>query len=311
MLRSVAISLVLLASLQHAIAIEASRPNIILIMCDDMGFSDIGCYGGEVDTPNLNQLAREGMRFTQFYNNAKCTTTRASLVTGLFPRFGKRNVDTTLGRQHLRRNMVTLGEVMAEAGYLTALSGKWHLGRSADTHPYHRGFQRFYGLLDGCCNFFNPLQRDPAYKGGRVRVFAQNDKLLHSFPSDFYTTDAFTDHAIESIKAATTKRQPFFIHVTYTAPHYPLHAKPKDIAKYRGKFLMGWDAMRQRRWSRLKSMGLATSSWKLSDGDSRSYDWETANHAFEDHRMAVYAAMIDSMDQNVGRLLDTLKETGP
>ena len=165
------------------------------------------------------------MRFTQFYNNAKCTTTRASIVTGIYPRFGK---------THLRRNMITLGEAMGDAGYKTALCGKWHLGRNEDTHPYKRGFDSFYGLLDGCCNFFNPVQPDPPYKGGRVRNFAINDQSLTTFPADYYTTDAFTDHAIKAIQAANDAKQPFFVHVTYTAPHYPLHAKPKDIAKYRG-----------------------------------------------------------------------------
>ncbi len=131
----------------QGITAEAPKPNIILIMVDDMGFSDIGCYGGEVDTPNLNRLASEGMRFTQFYNNAKCTTTRASIITGLYPR-------GTNANGHLRYNMLTLGEAMKECGYATALCGKWHLGRDPVNHPFHRGFDRYYGLLDGCCNFF-------------------------------------------------------------------------------------------------------------------------------------------------------------
>lgn len=307
--RAVAMTL-LATSLTSCFAAEGNRPNLILIMCDDMGFSDIGCYGGEVQTPHLDRLAREGMRFTQFYNNAKCTTTRATLVTGLYPRFGQQGFDPKLGKQHLRRNMLTLGEALADVGYLTALCGKWHLGRSEDTHPYHRGFQHFYGLLDGCCNFFDPSRPDPRYKGGRVRVFGYNDQRLDDFPEDFYTTDAFTDAAIKTIHAATEKQQPFFVHLTYTAPHYPLHAKPADIAKYRGKFMMGWDAMRKQRWDRLQELGLTNSAWTLADGDSRAYDWKTANHAFEDHRMAVYAAMIDSMDQNIGRVLQTLQETG-
>lgn len=283
------------------VAAEPGSPNIVLIMCDDMGFSDIGCYGGEVMTPNLDRLAAEGMRFTQFYNNAKCTTTRASIVTGLYPRFRK---------QHLQRDMVTLGEALGHAGYSTALCGKWHLGTGDDQHPYQRGFQSYYGLLDGCCNFFNPVQPDPPYKGGRVRKFGMNDQRITEFPADYYTTDAFTDHAIKAIHNANDAGKPFFVHVTYTAPHYPLHAKPEDIAKYRGKFKMGWDEMRNDRWRRLQQLGLTNEAWKLSEGESRAYAWESANHDFEDHRMAVYAAMIDSMDQNIGRLLDTLKETG-
>lgn len=276
------------------------RPNIILIMCDDMGYSDIGCYGGEVQTPNLDRMAKQGLRFRQFYNNAKCTTTRASIVTGLFPR---------RSGGLLTKNMVTLGEVLGAAGYQTSLSGKWHLG-SGDTHPYKRGFSQFYGLLDGCCNFFDPSIRDPKYKGGRVRVFGRNDKKITEFPDDFYTTDAFTDHAIECIERATSNRQPFFAHLCYTAPHYPLHAKPADIAKYRGKYKVGWEKLRQQRFRRMKELGIIDDRHVLTETDPKSYRWEDSNQDWEDHRMAVYAAMIDSMDQNIGRLLKTLKETG-
>jgi arylsulfatase len=277
------------------------RPNIVLIMADDMGFSDIGCYGGEIDTPNLNRLAQQGVRFTQFYNNAKCTTTRASLVTGLYPR--------PRGGL-LKQNMVTIGEVLREAGYQTSLSGKWHLGSSKTTHPFHRGFDRYYGLLDGCCNFFDPSMQDPAFKGGRIRKFAHDDKPITEFPNDYYTTDAFTDHAVESIRKFSESGRPFFLHVCYTAPHYPLHAKPKDVAKYRGKYMLGWEELRKRRHQRQLEMGLLDARWKLSDTDSKSYDWEASNKEWEDLRMAVYAAMIDSMDQNIGRILRALDDLG-
>ena len=278
-----------------------ARPNIVLIMADDMGFSDIGCYGGDVMTPNLDRLAAEGLRFTQFYNNAKCDTTRASLLTGLYPR-----------RQGklLQQNMVTLGEALGAAGYQTSLSGKWHLGHDDQTHPFLRGFDRYYGLLDGCCNFFNPVQRDPDFKGGRVRVFGHDDEYITSFPKDYYTTDAFTDHAVESIQEFSKADVPFFLHVCYTAPHYPLHAKPEDIAKYKGKYMMGWEELRKQRFKRQQEMGLADDSWHLSETDRRSYAWEEANQEWEDLRMAVYAAMIDCMDQNIGRILKTLESTG-
>ncbi|EMI54969.1 arylsulfatase [Rhodopirellula sallentina] len=283
---------------------NSPRPNILLIMCDDMGWSDIGCYGGEVETPNLDRLADEGMRFTQFYNNGKCTTTRASILTGLYPRRDQKTL--------LRRDMVTIGEAMQLAGYQTALIGKWHLGGKKDTHPFHRGFDRFYGLLDGCCNYFDPSIPDPPYKNNRVRVFGENDKRITSFPESFYTTDAFTDNAIECVHDFAKSDQPFLLHVTYTAPHYPLHAKPEDIAKYRGKYreMGGWLKMREQRWERIQRSGLATDEWQLSEEDENSYDWETSNHDHEDLRMAVYAAMIDAMDQNIGRLLESLERTG-
>lgn len=277
----------------------APRPNLILIMCDDMGWSDIGCYGGEVRTPNLDRMAAEGLRFTQFYNNAKCTTTRASILSGLYPRnSGSR----------LTQNMVSLGEALKLAGYQTALSGKWHLGSKAPDRPFDRGFDEYYGLMDGCCNFFNPAQPDPPHKGGKVRVFGQNDRLITEFPKDYYSTDAFTDHAITTVKRFHASSQPFFLHLTYTAPHYPLHAPSEDIAKYRGKYLQGWEAMRKERHARQIAMGLVDAKWGLSATDSKAYAWETANHDWEDHRMATYAAMIDRMDQNIGKLMQALKE---
>ena len=281
-------------------SLAAERPNIILIMCDDMGWSDIGCYGGEVDTPNLNRLAAEGLRFTHFYNNAKCTTTRASVVSGLYPRNSGSRVT---------ENMVTLGEAMGLAGYQTSLTGKWHLGSKAPNRPIDRGFDDYYGLMDGCCNFFNPAQQDPPFKGSRFRVFGQGDELITEFPEDFYTTDAFTDHAIATVKRFAGNEAPFLLHLCYTAPHYPLHAKPEDIAKYRGRYKsIGWDKLREQRYARQLKMGLIDPKWELSGEDSKTYDWEKADRDWEDHRMATYAAMIDSMDQNIGRLLETLEE---
>lgn len=292
----------LLAAIPMASAAEplkGSKPNIILILCDDMGFSDSGCYGGEIQTPNLDRMAKEGLRFTQFYNNAKCTTTRASILTGLYPRPGL-----------LTPQMVTTGEVLKQAGYQTALSGKWHLGSRTPRRPIDRGFDEYYGLLDGCCNFFNPAQRDPPYKGNRLRVFAHNEKRITTFPKDYYTTDAFTDHAIATLKRFSKSEKPFFLHLCYTAPHYPLHAKPEDIKKYRGKYLNGWDALRKARHQRQLDMGLLSPKWKLSGKDSRAREWESARKDYEDLRMAVYAAMIDNMDQNIGRLLKALEDSG-
>jgi len=284
-------------------ASSGDRPNIVLIMCDDMGYSDVGCYGGEIHTPHIDRLAAEGLRFTQFYNCAKCTTTRASVITGLHPRRGKGGL--------LRQDMVTLGEVLRAAGYQTALSGKWHLGRGETTHPFHRGFDEYYGLLDGCCNFFNPVQRDPPYKGGRVRTFGHNDELIKQFPDDYYTTDAFSEHAAATIRRFAKSDRPFFVHVCYTAPHYPLHAKPEDIAKYRGKYMAGWDALRLRRHRRQIEMGLIDPKWELPGRDSGTGSWEDEkNKEYEDLRMATYAAMIDSMDQGIGRILDALEEVG-
>lgn len=284
-------------------SLEGARPNILLIMCDDMGWSDIGCYGGEIQTPNLDRLAGEGLRFTQFYNCAKCTTTRAAIMTGLHPRRG--------GRSLLNDNLVTVAEVLKTAGYQTGLSGKWHLGSRAPHRPVDRGFDEYYGLMDGACNFFNPVQPDPQFKGGNVRVFGHNDQLITAFPDDFYTTDAFTDHAVRTIHRFATNDSPFFVHVTYNAPHYPLHAWPEDIAKYEGKYLGGWQALRESRHRRQIELGLIDPQWQLPPPDPEVLDWENQeNKRWQDRRMAVYAAMVDRMDQGIGRLLQALRDTG-
>ena len=298
----------LLCPLAAAERADAPRPNILLIMADDMGWSDIGCYGGEIETPNIDRIAGEGMRFTNFYNNGKCTTTRASLLTGLYPRYGGR------GMELLDANMLTLGEAMELAGYATGLSGKWHNGSKAPHRPIDRGFQSSYGLWDGCCNFFNPSQPDPEFKGGKVRFFGADDERITEFPDDFYTTDAFTDHAVETIRANVEAGKPFFHYVAYTAPHYPLHAKPEDIAKYDGRYDAGWDVLRAERYQRQVEMGLIDpavypepgpnpNNMLWEDVAEEKRDWETL-------RMETYAAMVDSMDQNIGRLLAVLNETG-
>lgn len=297
----------------HALpaAAEASpRPNIILIMADDMGWSDIGCYGGEIETPNIDRLAREGMLFTQFYNNAKCTTTRASLLTGLYPRNGGRGQHELIGK-----NMLTLGEAMRHAGYATGMSGKWHNGMIEGTRPCDRGFDESYGLWDGACNFFNPKIRDPEFKGGRIRTFGHNDKFLEfgDFPTDYYTTDAFSDHAVETIRRHHASGKPFLHYIAHTAPHYPLHARPEDIAKYKGLYSMGWDALRQQRLARQRELGLVSDSWTVLERDPLAKPWSDARKIDEDWqqlRMEVYAAMIDRMDQGIGRVLDTLDELG-
>lgn len=283
----------------HAVA--APRPNFLLIMADDMGFSDISPYGGEIRTPNLERLAREGMKFTQFYNNAKCTTTRAALLSGMYPRGQGNNIPL---------HLPTIGEHLRAAGYQTALSGKWHLGSRAPQRPYDRGFDEFYGLMDGCCNFFNPAQPDPEFKGGRVRNFGQNDQLIREFPTNYYTTDAFTDHAIGTVRKFAATGKPFFLHLAFTAPHYPLHAPPEDIARYRGKYSQGWEPLRRERHARQLALGLLDPKWKLSATDSGAYDWATANRDWEDLRMATYAAMVDRMDQNIGHLLAALDTLG-
>lgn len=295
-------------------------PNIVLIMADDLGFSDLGCYGGEIETPNLDRLAAEGMRFTQFYNCAVCRLTRASLMTGLHPRRANR------GRL-LHDNMTTLAEVARSAGYRASLIGKWHfpVTKPEDKNrlPTRRGFDEYYGLAAGCCNYFNPAKPFPEfYRGQGPEPFLNQESPVTSFPPDYYTTDDFTERAVKQIErfACTEDGSPFFLHLCYTAPHYPLHAKPKDIDKYKGRYDDGYFAMRKERARRLVELGLVDPQVRLSKPDPQvsqlRYDFaitpweEVSNPARERRRMEVYAAMVDSMDQGIGRVLDALERAG-
>jgi arylsulfatase len=289
-----------------ASAWASEKPNIVLIMVDDMGWSDIGPYGAEIiETPNLDRMATEGLRFRQFYNNAKCTTTRASLLTGLYPRKGGRGIEL------LDDQMITLGEGMRLAGYQTGLSGKWHNGSKPPHRPIDRGFDRSYGLWDGCCNFFDPARADPPFKGGRVRFFGEDDRRITEFPDDFYTTDAFVDQATEMIRSFADAGDPFFLYVPFTAPHYPIHAKPQDIAKYKGKFSMGWDELQKRRHAKAVELGLVDAKWDLPPRDPEAQPWDEAqDKAWQNLRMEVYAAMIDCIDQGIGRIMATLEDVG-
>ncbi len=277
-------------------------------MVDDMGYSDIGCYGGEVDTPNLDKLATDGLRFTQFYNCAKCAQTRATLLTG--------NYDQAVSVSDMRYG-ATFGEVLRTANYRTLIAGKWH----QKPLPTTRGFDRYYGLADGCCNFWNPGtearagEGPPGRKGkNRKRRWAIEDQAITGYTDpdkNFYTTDAFTTYAIERLEEYKGEDKPFLLYLPYTAPHYPLHAWPEDIAKYRGKYRVGWDTVRKQRMERMQKLGIIGPKHKLTPREGRPWDELTdAQKDEEDLKMAVYCAMIDRVDQNLGRLFGKLKELG-
>ncbi|MBN2316095.1 MAG: arylsulfatase [Sedimentisphaerales bacterium] len=294
--------------------VTTNRPNIVLIMADDMGFSDIGCYGGEINTPNINKLATGGLRFTHFYNNSICVPTRASLLSGLY----SQQVGVYGNSPRVMKNCVTLAEVLKSAGYRTLMTGKWH----AQEIPVQRGFDRYFGLTDGCCNFWNPGPRRPGEPEpgrkktdyGYPRGWAIDDKVYKPYaPKDlnFYTTDAFTDYALKYLDEYAGEDKPFFLYVGYTAPHYPLHAWPEDIAKYRGKYLIGWDKLRRQRYERQIDMGLFERHWKMSPRDEDVPKWDDVSDKDAwDLNMAVYAAMIDRMDQNIGRILAKIRQRG-
>ena len=294
-------------------AADPSRPNILLIVADDLGFSDLGCYGGEIQTPQLDKLASEGMRFTQFYNCGVCNVTRAALFTGLHPRFGKGGL--------LRSNMLTLAEVLSQAGYATAMSGKWHLGGSPN-RPIDRGFKEYYGVMIGAVNYFDPSLPDPPgmKHAGPSEPFVHNASPIKSVADNYYATDAFADHAIEQIQHLSNGDKPFFLHLAFTAPHYPLQALPQDIAKYRGRYQAGYADLRKQRYRRLIELELIEKEWKLPDPDPKLSDWRydltpklwdaTTDQAWESEKMEVYAAMVDRMDQAIGRVLLALRESG-
>lgn len=302
----------------------AERPNIVLIMVDDLGFSDLGYHGGEIATPNLDALAAGGVRFSQFYNSGRCCPTRASLMTGLHPHqtgighmtnpVGTRNHDLGVAgyRGFLNDNCVTVAEVLKTAGYATLMTGKWHLGYDQQTTwPLQRGFDQYYGCVEGATRFFLPVQP-------RGMVLGNESIAVPESTTDrpFYTTDAFTDHAIRFIgEHANGERRedPFFLYLAYTAPHWPLQAFEDDIAKYRGRYQMGWERLRHQRYQRQIELGLIDAKWPLSPATEGIPAWDSLEETQRDEldlKMAVYAAMVDRVDQNIGKLTEHLKQAG-
>jgi len=265
----------------------AESPNILLMMVDDLGFSDFGCYGSEIETPHIDRLASDGVRMSQFYNTAKCHSSRICLLTGKYPfQAGNSRMDKAL----------TVAEVMRYHGYATSMTGKWHL----DQEPTDRGFQRYWGHLSGSTNFFTGDD-----------TFRLNGKPWSEFDDDFYTTDANVDYAIQFIDEALTNDKPFFHYVAFNAPHYPLQAKRKDVEKYKGQYAIGWDEIRRRRYARQVADGLIDTQHKLSPRPDYIPAWEDLTdeeRAWEESRMEVFAAMVDSVDQNIGRLVKYLKD---
>ncbi len=290
-----------------------ARPNIVVILSDDMGFSDLGCYGGEIQTPNLDRLAGGGLRFTQFYNTARCCPTRACLLSGLYPHqagVGHMTEDKGLDgfRGDLNPNCLTIAQVLHEAGYATYAVGKWHVTRytapDGQKHnwPLQRGFDRYYGTLQGAGSYFDPgtLARDNTM----ISPFADPEYR----PQQFYYTDAISDHAIHFIDEHHKSKpdRPFFMYVAFTAAHWPMHAPEESVAKYKGKYDGGYEPVRRARFERLKKMGLIRPDCELSP---QAGDWEKVEHkAWEARCMEVYAAMIDRMDAGIGRIVNQLEK---
>ncbi|MDA9961298.1 arylsulfatase [Opitutales bacterium] len=292
-----------------------SRPNIVLIMSDDMGFSDIGCYGGEIQTPHLDALAAKGLRFSQFYNTARCCPTRAALLSGLYQHqagIGLMTGDKKLPgyRGEFGRNVMTIAEAMSTSGYRNYMSGKWHVTRHVgpngpkDNWPLQRGFDRFYGTIIGAGSFFDPA----TLCRGNTYITPVNDPKYK--PKTYYYSDAISDNAVTFLKehSQQTADEPFFLYAAYTAAHWPMHALPEDIAKYKGKYDEGFEPIRKQRLKRLKEIGLVAEDIKMSPATD---DWERTQHKdWESRNMEVYAAMIDNMDQGIGRIIEEVKRQG-
>lgn len=302
--------------------LASQRPNILLIVVDDMGFSDPGCYGGEIDTPHIDQLAATGIRFTQFYNCSRCCQTRASLLTGAYPhRVGMREFGRTMDK-----SVPTIAENLRDSGYATAMVGKWHLSELPHTeseakrilwmnhelfldrpfaetasYPTHRGFERFYGIIWGVVNHFDPFS------------LTDGEEAIRDVPRDFYMTDAISDRTVEYLGDFAVSNKPFFLYVAYTAPHWPIQAPPQDIAKYERRYDEGWDELRRERFRRQLQLGLFGEDIPLGEISGRSKPWShlsPADKQYQARKMAVHAAMVDHVDQGIGQILAAMRENG-
>lgn len=302
---------------------RAPRPNIVLILADDLGYSDLGCYGSEISTPNLDRLASNGLRMTQFYNTPRCCPTRAALLTGVYPQqAGVGNMMEDRGipgyRGEISRNCLTIAEELRRANYHTLMVGKWHVchiyfdGKRQLNHesdepfwdnkdgwPLQRGFEEYYGTIHGVNSYYDPFS------------LVRNNTPISAEGTNYYYTDALTDNAAGFIDRYASGEKPFFLYVAFTAPHWPLQAPEPDIAKYRQKYLVGWDVIRSNRYQRQIELGLIDKSWGLSPRDPRVPAWsDVRDKSWEANRMATYAAMVERMDRGIGRILDRLKQKG-
>ncbi len=292
-------------------SLAGSKPNIILILADDMGFSDIGCFGSEVSTPNLDRLASRGMRLNQFYNNPRCCPSRASIMTGLYAQQAGMGMMVSDHSRYpypeyagiLSAQTITIPEALKTAGYATAMVGKWHLAPQSEegkrSWPLQRGFDKFWGMIAGASVYYES-----------PHLVSGND-TLPAPPKDQYLTDLWADHAVSYVNELAKQKQPFFLYTAFNAPHWPIQAPEAEIQKYAERYKTGWDALREERHKKQIAMGIVSPKWDLSPRDPRVPTWDKAdNKDWESRRMAVYAAMIDRLDQGIGRILDSVEKAG-
>lgn len=287
----------------------SKRTNVVLILADDMGYSDLGCYGGEIPTPNLDRLAANGIRLSQFYNTARCSPSRASLLTGLHPHQTGVGILTEDQRPYgyqgtLNDRCVTMAEVLGPAGYATYMSGKWHLCDQMyephDNWPTRRGFDKFFGTIAGAGNYWQPA----------TLTRGEQPVAEHELAPDFFYTEAIAAEAAEFISTHPDDR-PFFLYAAFTAPHWPLHAAEADIEAMRGRYDAGWDVLRRRRAERLVELGILDSAWDMTDRDPDVASWEdTPHHDWQRRRMEIYAAQVHRMDAAVGTIVAAVEARG-
>jgi arylsulfatase len=321
----VAASLIALASTHSRAEAAPAKPNIVVILADDLGFSDLGCYGSEIPTPNIDALAQHGVRFTDFYNQARCCPSRAALMTGRYPhqvgigcmidgyaKWIREAADRPSYQDHLNPESPTIAELLRKAGYRTMMCGKWHLGDRPAEWPAKRGFDRSFALIPGAMNYYGGDSDD-----GPRAPMALDDKRFVPPHDGFYSTDAFADRAIEFLREARRdhKDQPFFLYMAFNSPHWPLQAPAGQIAKFKGTYNAGWQAIREARLKRMRELKIVASDQAMAPMDRganvRAWDKLPKEKRAEwSLRMAIYAAQVARMDENVGRLVATLKELG-
>jgi len=293
------------------------RPNIVLILADDLGYSDLSCYGGEINTPNIDKLAMGGIKFTNFYNAARCCPTRASLLTGLYPH--QAGIGEMVYRNDgpgyygfLNENTITLAEVLKSAGYQTMMSGKWHVGHEKGQWPEDRGFENFYGIHKHVDSYYKVLEGCDVYYNGKIIEKANEPPVNNLDPKkEWYTTDVFTDYALKFLDEAKNNNKPYFLYLPYNSPHFPLEAPDEDIEKYKNAYNKGWDVLREEKLVRMKKLGIVTENTKLSPSENPKWTSLSADDIKElSFRREIYAAQVDRMDQNIGRVLAKLKKNG-
>ncbi|ADY54260.1 sulfatase [Pseudopedobacter saltans DSM 12145] len=313
MMKKIFYTLVVVVSAFQLSVAQKKKPNIIIILADDMGYSDIGCFGSDVQTPNLDEMASKGLKMANFYNASRCCPSRASLLTGLYAH--QAGVGDMVNARpypayqgYLNKTSVTIAEVLQKNGYNTIMGGKWHVGQNKENWPLQRGFDKYFGLIDGANSYF---ENRPYRPNQKLTIALGNEEFTPG--ANYYSTDAYTDYALRFIEETKNNNKPFFLYLAYQAPHWPLHALPEDIKKYKGKFARGWEVLREQRYKKQVQLGVIDPKIKLSpmDKDLRKWDSLTSKEKEAwDEKMAVYYAMIDRMDQNIGKVRKKVKELG-